>query len=472
MTLYTYRALANGSSTDHPVPDLPFVDDSHIPVDDPGGIEAVGRHPGTDTWGRYDANRRNGGWTAFTTDPLRRDLAWIIRWHPDHGRSVLLYSDEDVAAVHTVFDGPALLFRSGGYWWDGTTWFRPAQIWDGAAEDYIRRPVPSAVTVTAADLLVSGGDPEAGRTLSISEFESQSKTPAAGQWIDDLALWAREHGDRGSLTASVVKLTAPELTGDQLVGVAEMAKAAGVSASTLRAYLSRGEATVPLPQATVSGRNAWSQPVAREWAEERRRSADDVASSVSVEKSGASVPVGIADIWNRLGRSFLYQLWGRPDVRRRWALRWRTEAAIRDIAAGLAWEVAAGLDKIIPAEDLAATIQLAVLEEFRTGQQLSRDINSTKLHLAGPDDATREVFYGIAPKVTRMLDWLIRHYPVHARAVVPAIIGEAEDHLGIPRDLSQNSIRTALSLDAKLDQAAQDEFLDRVFTPAADAHAP
>jgi hypothetical protein len=67
-----------------------------------------------------------------------------------------------------------------------------------------------------------------------------------------------------------------------------------------------------------------------------------------------------------------------------------------------------------------------------------------------------------------MLDWLIRHYPVYARAVIPAIIGEAEDHLGIPRDTSENSIRTALSLDAKLDQAAQDEFLGRVFTPAAD----
>jgi hypothetical protein len=291
------------------------------------------------------------------------------------------------------------LFRSGGYWWDGATWFRPAQIWDGAAEDYFRRPVPSAVTVTAADLLASGGNPDAGRTLSISEFEPQGTTQAAGQWIDDLSLWARKHGNRNPLTASVVNLTAPELTGDQLVGVTEMASVAGISASTLRAYISRREATVPLPQATLSGRNAWSQPVAREWAEQRRRSADDVTLSVSAEKSGASPPVGIADIRNRYSRSFHYQLWERPDVRRRWALRWRTEAAVRDIAAGLAWEVAAGLDKIIPAEDLATTIQLAVLDEFRTGQKLSRDINASELHVAGPEDVKSEVFYGIAPKV-------------------------------------------------------------------------
>ena len=357
-----------------------------------------------------------------------------------------------------------------GYWWDGSTWFRPAQIWDGAAEDYIRRPVQSAVTVTAADLLASGGDPDRGRALSVSEFRSQDATPAAGRWIDDLALWARSDSGRDPVIASVVNLTAPELTCDQLVGVAEMARIAGISASTLCAYISRGEATVPLPQATIGGRNAWSQPVAREWAEERRRSPDSVTLAVSAEKSGTSVPVGIADIWNRYSRSFLYHLWERPDTRRRWALRWRTETVVWDIAEGLAWEVAAGLNKIIPADHLATTIQLAVLDEFRTGQQLSRDINGTKLHVAGPDDTKNDTFYGITPNVTRMLDWLIRHYPVHAHAVIPAIIGEAEDHLGIPRATSENSIRTALSLDAKLDQATLDEFLDRVFTPAADGN--
>ncbi|MGH3827772.1 MAG: hypothetical protein ACRDQX_11460, partial [Pseudonocardiaceae bacterium] len=49
--------------------------------------------------------------------------------------------------------GPALLFRSGGYWWDGTTWYRPSQVWDGASEEYVARPVPAATTVTATDLL-------------------------------------------------------------------------------------------------------------------------------------------------------------------------------------------------------------------------------------------------------------------------------------------------------------------------------
>ena len=54
LTLYGSRAVANGLRTDHPIPGLPFVDDAHIPVDDPAAIEAIGRHPGGKTWGRED----------------------------------------------------------------------------------------------------------------------------------------------------------------------------------------------------------------------------------------------------------------------------------------------------------------------------------------------------------------------------------------------------------------------------------
>src|ERR1035441_2281390 len=76
MPLYTFRAIANGLHTDHPVPDLPFVDDSHIPVEDPEAVEATGRHSGTDMWGRFDPVRRFGGGGAVTTDPGRPDPGW------------------------------------------------------------------------------------------------------------------------------------------------------------------------------------------------------------------------------------------------------------------------------------------------------------------------------------------------------------------------------------------------------------
>lgn len=143
MPLQHPRPLANGIQTDHPVPELPFANDSHIPLHDPRAIEAVGRHQGTGMRGREDRCYGSEGWVALTTDPIRHDLAWCVRWHPKRGRSVLLCRDEDASQLHPRWLGGQLLFRSGGYWWDVTTWYRPAQVWDTASEDFFRRPVPA-----------------------------------------------------------------------------------------------------------------------------------------------------------------------------------------------------------------------------------------------------------------------------------------------------------------------------------------
>lgn len=455
MALYQFRAVANGSGTDHPIPDLPFVDDSHIPLDDPTAIEAVGRHDGTDMWGRED-RPREGGWVAFTTDPIRHELAWCVRWHPDHGRSVVLYRDEDAAGVHMTWEGPALLFRSGGYWWDGTTWYRPSQVWDGADEDYARRPVPAAVTVTVADLLDAHGDPAKGQVLEVGEVDLDA--PMRGRWLDHLALWASRRKGREPLSDCVVKVAAPELTGDQLVGAAELADIAGVAASTLRAYIARDEAGVPQPQAVIGGHNVWARPVAEEWAEQRRRSRDGVAEVVSTARSGPSMPMGVADVWNRFTRTFFSKMWDSPDRRKRWALRWRNEAAVRNLAEDLSWDVAASITKLVPAHDLAVTLQHAVLHEFATSQELDRQLDR---------DGTRDpaLFHGITPAVAHMLDWLIRHDPPTAGHMIGSIVGEAERSLAVPREVSEDSLRTALALDSKLDKDTRNEFLDRVLPP-------
>ncbi|UXX98118.1 hypothetical protein N7U49_48380 (plasmid) [Streptomyces sp. AD2-2] len=72
--VFRLRPLANGLRTDHPVPDLPFVDDAHIPIEEgPDAIEAIGRGTGEGMWGRCDRDR-NGGWLAFTSDPCA--LTW------------------------------------------------------------------------------------------------------------------------------------------------------------------------------------------------------------------------------------------------------------------------------------------------------------------------------------------------------------------------------------------------------------
>lgn len=448
MLLHKPQPIANGLRTDHPVPGLPFVDDSHIPVADPHAIEAVGRRRGTDMWGRED-RVRDGGWAAFTTDPLRHDLGWAVRWHPQHGRSVLLYRDEDTAAAHVDWDGPALLARSGGYWWDGATWYRPAQVWDAAREEYYRQPVPAAITVSAADLLAGGGDPERGQILDISDVSPDSPVPA--RWLDDLALWAQQRGDL-DLAASVVKLAAPEFTSDQLVGVAELARIGGVAASTLRAYIARGEGDVPEPQAIIGGRSVWARPVAEDWAERRRRSAEGVTAAVAASRSGIDLAPGIGDIWDRFTRAFTGALWNNPDRRRRWALRWRSKEAIGEVARDLGWYVAGDVGQIIPTGDLAATIRHAVIDEFAETQ--------------GPlSDESDPGFLGVSPPVARMLDWLIRHHPAAGGRAIGEIIRDASQRLDIPRAVTERSLRTALNLDSKLDPGKLNAYLDLVLSP-------
>jgi predicted DNA-binding transcriptional regulator AlpA len=89
------------------------------------------------------------------------------------------------------------------------------------------------------------------------------------------------------LAKCVVNVTAPELAGDRLVSVRELAAIGGIAPSTLRAYISRGEEQVPSPQAVIGGRSAWSWPVAEEWAEQRRR--DNAAETVAINHRGADM---------------------------------------------------------------------------------------------------------------------------------------------------------------------------------------
>jgi hypothetical protein len=463
MMRYRYNAVANGLGTDHPIPDLPFVDDSHIPLDDPKAIEAIGRRRGTDMWGRQDRaviGGDEGGWLAYTTDPYRHDLAWCVRFHPEHGRSVVLYRNIDASSVHTAWWGPPLLYRSGGYWWDGTTWFRPSQIWDVARERYVSRPVPAAVTVHAADLLQGGRDADPNRADTLEVQHVDADKPQRGRWLDDLALWASRRGPGArSLSMCAVRLAAPELTGEELIGVTEMAEIAGVAASTLRAYISRGENDVPLPQATVNGRNVWARVVAQEWAEQRNRSPESVGRVLFTQRAGASNAAGITELWNRFTASFFSLLWDSPGRRKHWALRWRTETAVREIAEDLGWEVAASLDRIIPTDPLAATIRHAVLDEIATGRR-SDELS----HDPVPDDADWK-YYGIQPQVARMLDWFVRHHPATAAFTIGEIIGEATDRFDIPRKIAENTIETALTLDSELSHDIIDDFLARIFDP-------
>ncbi|MGW1290197.1 hypothetical protein ACWD4N_42995, partial [Streptomyces sp. NPDC002586] len=296
-----------------------------------------------------------------------------------------------------------LLLRSGGYAWDTTTWHRPGQQWDAATSTYQSQPVPAAVTITAAQLLKGhDGQPDDGRIHEVTSFAAGS--PGPGAWTDSLALWARlRTGTAGRipLQRCIVTLAAPELDAERLLGVPQVAALAGINASTLRAYISRGVAGVPEPQVTIGRRDMWSRPVAENWAEARRRPAPPAPPARVVD-----LPAGADEVRRNLQDRFFTTLWAGP-ARRRWTVPHRTTEAVRQLAGELAQDVALRVSDIVPLTALAATAARAALHD-----------------LAGPQGQ-------ISEPVARMLTWLGGHDPSLVRATVDEIVATASQRLGL-----------------------------------------
>ncbi|MGW9069515.1 MerR family transcriptional regulator [Streptomyces yangpuensis] len=460
--------LANGVRTDHPVPGLPFVDDSHIPLDEgPAAIEAVGRNKADGMWGRYDTIRQSeGAWYAFTTDPLDHSLGWSVRYHPEHGRTVLLMRDGDTSPLHSAWSGDQLLFRAGGYWWDGITWYRPGQVWDPVTQDYERRKARAAITVSAADMLDGRADPARAHVSKVLTFEP--KEPAPENWADHLALWAQLHQEREGalpLDRCVVDLATPELTGAQLLGVPEMAELGGITASTLRAYISRGNSEVPQPQATVGGRDQWARAVADDWVEARQRSREGVRSVMSAGDRD-ELSRGAAEVRDHFAADFHGTLWERPDVRKRWVLRARNEGSVREVADALAWNVAVSLDRVLPTEPLGHTVVDAVLHSF--ADAVAMDCNGDNPTESAPGEEKLWMLYVSRP-VAEMLDWFIRHHPESAHHYIGEIMREAHRQWGIPAEETVRTLRTAISMDGKMSDEDRKTFFALLAPPATTA---
>lgn len=429
------QPVANGIRTDHPIPGLPFVDDSHIPIDDPDAVEALGRHDGTDMWGRCDTEKRTGQWAAYTTDPKNHAFAWLVRYHPEHGRSVTLYRDGDGSSAYQEWFGDrALLSRLGGYWWDGQTWYRPRQVLDWATERYARRPVRQPMVITAADLLDGGGKATLGTVGKIVHFEPVPAVPAQ-QWRHDLAVWAlrrRTRSDALPPERCVVTLNAPELAEGSLLGVEEFAAEAGIAASTLRAYLSRDEADLPLPQSIDGNRKRWAAPVVRDWVEQRRRDTSTVATVLTGDAED-TLPPGLRRLWTRLTKVLFRDLWGDPASRRRWSRPHRTEQAVQSVAEQAGWIAALHLDSTVPFDDVAWVIERAVLDEL--GED--RDI------IAG--------WIFLSPAIGKVLGWFIEHKPSSVPALFGSIVREAERRHGISPAVTGKSLKRVVRMDGKVE---------------------
>ncbi|QLH19474.1 hypothetical protein [Streptomyces sp. Rer75] len=151
-----------------------------------------------------------------------------------------------------------------------------------------------------------------------------------------------------------------------------MAELGGITASTLRAYISGGNSEVPLPQATVGGRDQWARAVAEDWVEARQRSYQGIDAAMSAGDRDNLSP-GAADVRDRFATDLHHTLWDRPDVRKRWVLRQRNTESVAEIANELAWSLAASLDRIIPTQHLGRVVQGTVMHDFAESGEMFAD---------------------------------------------------------------------------------------------------
>lgn len=452
------RPVANGLRTDHPFPGLPFINDERLPLDNPDAIERTGRNQGEGLWGRTDP-LTGGGWVAFTTETKNRAYAWAVHQHPIHGRTVLLIRDEDMSSLHHdwMYGHNGFLYRHGGYWWDGTAWHRPGQVVDRAYEGYDARPVKDAVTVTAADLLTRSADPDNARIAKIADFTAL-KEPLP-HWRDHLALWAASRRP-GSLPLKrcVIDLQAPELQPDHLVDRTGLAQIAGLALDDLP-HPEYGRRSLPVPQDETTDGPRWSEPVARDWAEEYRRPHKLQTLLSGTTTFGTPQPLGLVTDHNRLTKIICDSLEDADSRQPKRGLM-RNTTNHEESAARLAWWPAVALsdnsDGFIPVEALRTTLVEAVVAGLAEDVERAGKTNKTSVSLG---DIRRDV--------VKLLDWYILRKPDWTPLLFGEICLLARVRLGLkPRNVG-DLLRRSLHLDSTLDGQTVDALLNLALPPSA-----
>ncbi|TKG61521.1 helix-turn-helix transcriptional regulator [Prauserella endophytica] len=417
-----YIPIANGTSTDHPYPNIPFVDDTHLPLDDPDAIEAMGRGVGDGRWGRSDTGasingERYGAWAATTNDEKNPKYVWCVLNDADYGRSVLLFHAA-VGSIHDDywFERPrTFLRRRGGYWWNGSDWYRPRQVIDWSTETYDARQVRKSTTILAADLLDSTADPARGKVYQVLTLEPHAVD--TGQWRHDLARWARSRAiDSRPLDQCIVTVEAPEF--DHLLTLDEVAETVGIEASTLRAYITRDEADVPTPQDTSGGRMRWAKPVINDWVERRRR--DDVGRVLS--RGSEDLSPHLQAMWDLMSKNLENGLRRSPTPLK------RREDPHR-VARELGWTAALVADKPqLSADTLRMTVEYAVLYNLRDGLREER----------WPGD-----YCGFPPQIEQLLGWFVQRHPGSTPQLFGSIIQVAKHDFNVGEAVTANSLRRA-----------------------------
>ncbi|MFJ2478304.1 hypothetical protein ACIOWI_36060 [Streptomyces sp. NPDC087659] len=435
-----FRPVANGLRTDHPVPGLPFINDERLPLNNPDAIERTGRDQGEGLWGRTDP-LPGGGWVAFTTEPKNRAYAWAVHYHPEHGRTVVLVTDGSWSGLHHdwMYGNTGFLYRHGGYWWDGTAWHRPGVVFDGAYERYDVRPVQDARTVTAADLLSHPADAGKAKIATIAGFTAH-KT-ALPNWRDHLALWAehrRRVPDARPLEECVVDLQAPELEPGRLVDRAGMARIASIAEADLP-LPGYEEHKMPEPQAHGASGPLWSQPVARDWAEQHHRDHGPGALLSATTSFGTPQPQGLVDDHNHLTKVI------QGDGK-------QTEEAAKNLAWWPAVSLTVGPESHLPMSALRTTLIEAVLS-----------------HLATNDMKERSGIWlrPLRRDVVKVFDWYVQRKPDHTAGLLSEICLDARTRLDVDPESVGQLFRRSLDRDSALGKETIDALLDAALPPSA-----
>ncbi|MGX9924053.1 hypothetical protein ACWIG4_29860 [Streptomyces sp. NPDC002248] len=436
---------------------MPFINDGRLPLDSPDAIERTGRNQGEGLWGRTD-RLPGGGWVALTTEPKNRTYAWAVYYHPDHGWIVLLIRDQDQGSQHHAWKHAqeGHVHRHGGYWWDGTHWYRPGQVIDRAWERNDPRRVRDATTLTAEDLLTSTpNNPDRATVATIASFTApEAPLP---NWADHLALWARHrsaHPQALPLDACIVDLLAPELDPQKLTDRKGLAAAAGISPDDLPDpdYNRSG---LPEPQREDQAGMWWAKPVALDWAEGRLQTEGPRALLAATTTYGTDQPIGVAADHDRLRTLFAETL----SEQRRGRRPVRTPD-VQPIADDLAWDAAANLaygndHGLVPHEAIADTAVKALLgslaNDTRNGETVRHAYDLSDL----PGQAVKT------------LSWYIRRLPERTTHILGEICLLARVELELPPRVVGDLLHRSFYLDSPLDNATIDDLFDMALPPSA-----
>ncbi len=463
--MYRLRPVANGTSSDHPIPGLPFINDGRLPLDNPDAIERTGRNQRADLWGRTDRTS-DGGWVAFTTEPKSPSFAWAVFHHPPHGRTVLLIRDGDQSDLHHqwLYGRSGFLHRHGGYWWNGERWHRPGQVWDAAYESYDARPVDNPTTLTAADLLDPASSPQNADIMKIASFTAQDPVP---NWKDHLALWAQLRASqpgRLPLDACVVDLQAPELETGTLVDMVGLAKIAGLSTNDLPDPKYGGRDELPEPQHEADGRMWWSVPVAQDWGENYRRDNGPATLLSSTTVYDTIQPTGLVTDHNRLRRVFHETL---TEQRRNGGKKqapYMKGNLAQEAANELAWDAAAALmyghnQGLIPHSPLRDVLVEAILS------RLAEDVERRR-----GEDRKESILSDMPTSAVKLLTWYIQHRPRETANILGEICLKARVRLDLQPAEVGSLFRRSFTLDSGLDGKTIDTLLDMALPPSADGY--